>query len=73
MGATMADLIDIMVEYGAVNAFNLDGGMSSSMVYNGEEIVDNANIRGDRAIPTAWVVLPLDASSSSAEVANEEA
>ena len=73
MGATMADLIDIMVEYGAVNAFNLDGGMSSSMVYNGEEIVDNANIRGDRAIPTARVVLPLDASSSSAEVANEEA
>jgi len=73
MGATMADLIDIMVEYGAVNAFNLDGGMSSSMVYNGEEIVDNANIRGDRAIPTAWVVLPLDASSSSAEVGNEEA
>ena len=72
MGATMADLIDIMVEYGAVNAFNLDGGMSSSMVYNGEEIVDNANIRGDRAIPTAWVVLPLD-SSASAEVSDEEA
>lgn len=71
MGATMADLIDIMVEYGAVNAFNLDGGMSSSMVYNGEEIVDNANIRGDRAIPTAWVVLPLD-STASAEVSNEE-
>ena len=72
MGATMADLIDIMVEYGAVNAFNLDGGMSSSMIYNGEEIVDNANLRGDRAIPTAWVVLPLDDSASSAEVSNEE-
>jgi exopolysaccharide biosynthesis protein len=67
----MADLIDIMVEYGAVNAFNLDGGMSSSMYYNGEEIVDNANIRQDRAIPTAWVVLPLDASAST-EVSNEE-
>jgi exopolysaccharide biosynthesis protein len=73
MGATMADLIDIMVEYGAVNAFNLDGGMSSSMIYNGEEIVDNANIRGDRAIPTAWVVLPLNESAASEEVSNEEA
>lgn len=73
MGATMADLIDIMVEYGAVNAFNLDGGMSSSMIYNGEEIVDNANIRGDRAIPTAWVVLPLNDSAASAEVSDEEA
>lgn len=59
MGASMADLIDIMVEYGAVNAYNLDGGMSSSMYLNGEEIVDNANVRSDRAIPTAWVVLPL--------------
>ncbi len=74
MGATMADLIDIMVEYGAVNAFNLDGGMSSSLWYNGEELVDNANIRQDRAIPTAWVVLPLDDSSTtSAEVSDEEA
>ena len=72
MGATMADLIDIMVEYGAVNAFNLDGGMSSSMWYNGEEIVDNANIRQDRAIPTAWVVLPHDDSSASTEVTDEE-
>lgn len=58
MGASMADLIDIMLEYGAVNAYNLDGGMSSSMFLNGEEIVDNANVRSDRAIPTAWVVLP---------------
>ncbi|MBR3532405.1 MAG: phosphodiester glycosidase family protein [Clostridiales bacterium] len=67
MGATMADLIDIMVEYGAVNAFNLDGGMSSSMWYNGEEIVDNAQIRGNRAIPTAFVVLPLDSEETPAE------
>ena len=73
MGATMADLIDIMVQYGAVNAFNLDGGMSSSMYYNGEEIVDNANIRQDRAIPTAWVVLPQGSSTASSEVTNEEA
>ena len=73
MGATMADLIDIMVQYGAVNAFNLDGGMSSSMYYNGEEIIDNANIRQDRAIPTAWVVLPQGSSAASSEVTNEEA
>ena len=58
MGATMADLIDVMLEYGAVNAFNLDGGMSSSMWYNGEEIINNAQIRSERSIPTAFVVLP---------------
>lgn len=58
MGASMADLIDVLLEYGAVNAYNLDGGMSSSMYLYGEEIVDNANIRSDRAIPTAWIILP---------------
>ena len=31
LGATYADLIDIMVEYGAVNACNMDGGSSSIM------------------------------------------
>lgn len=65
MGATMADLIDIMLEYGAVNAYNLDGGMSSSMFLNGEEIVDNANVRSDRAIPTAWVVLPQNSQEGN--------
>ena len=33
LGGTYADLIDIMVEYEAVNACNLDGGSSSVMLY----------------------------------------
>lgn len=33
MGGTYADIIDIMVEYGAVNACNLDGGSSTVMLY----------------------------------------
>lgn len=36
LGATAADLISIMLDYGAVTAANLDGGSSSSMYYNGE-------------------------------------
>ena len=32
-GGTYADVIDIMIEYGAVNACNLDGGSSSIMMY----------------------------------------
>ena len=60
LGASMADLIDVMLEYGAVNAANLDGGMSSSMFYNGEKIVDNCTVRDTRSIPTAFVVLPQD-------------
>lgn len=34
LGATAADLISIMMEYGAVNAANLDGGSSSCMFYD---------------------------------------
>lgn len=33
MGGTYADIIDIMVEFGAVNACNLDGGSSTVMLY----------------------------------------
>ena len=33
LGGTYRDIIDIMVEYGAVNACNMDGGSSSIMLY----------------------------------------
>lgn len=56
VGASYADLIEVMLEYGAVNAANLDGGMSSSMVYNGEEIITNCQIRTPRRMPTAFIV-----------------
>lgn len=56
LGATYLDLIEIMLEYEAVNAANLDGGMSSSMAYEGEEIVNNCSIKGSRDMPTAFVV-----------------
>ena len=64
MGATMADLIEIMQEYGAVNAANLDGGMSSAMWYNGEELVSSSSIRTARKMPTAFVVMPKSASNN---------
>ena len=63
MGATMADLIEIMQEYGAVNAANLDGGMSSAMWYNGEELVSSSSIRTARKMPTAFVVMPKSADN----------
>lgn len=39
LGASASDLIDIMMEYGAVNAANLDGGSSSCMYYKGEYLM----------------------------------
>jgi len=39
LGASASDLINVMVEYGAVNAANLDGGSSSCMYYEGEYLM----------------------------------
>lgn len=56
IGASYADCVNIMVEYGAMNAANLDGGSSSVMVYDGEIISSVVSMQGDRAVPTAWIV-----------------
>ena len=39
LGASAADLIEIMTQYGAVNAANLDGGSSTCMYYDGEYLM----------------------------------
>lgn len=56
LGATYEDCINIMLEYGAINAANLDGGSSSVMVYKGEIINNIVSMRSDRTVPTAWIV-----------------
>jgi len=56
LGATYSDLIDIMLEFGAVNAANLDGGNSSLMIYDGEQISVSARLIGDREMPACFLV-----------------
>lgn len=56
LGATYADLSDLMVQYGAVNACNLDGGGSSVMWYNGEYIISSISFVGERPVPTSFLV-----------------
>ena len=56
LGATMEDVCSIMLEYGAVNAGNLDGGSSSTMVYQGETVNNSSSIVGPRKLPTAFLV-----------------
>lgn len=57
LGADFDDLADIMLEYGAVNASNLDGGSSTLMWYQGEYINNCASVIGIRPVPTAIIVL----------------
>lgn len=56
IGATMIDVIDIMTEYGAVNAANLDGGSSSVLVIDGKIINKPCSKTGERHVPT-WFML----------------
>ena len=56
LGATFKDMIDIMKEYGAVNAACLDGGTSTQMCYEGEIVNNPYSPTGPRRCPTAWLV-----------------
>lgn len=56
LGASYDDLISVMLEYGAVNAANLDGGSSSYMVYENEIITTCASLYGPRKMATSILV-----------------
>lgn len=59
IGATAADLISVMQEYGAVNAANIDGGSSSSMYYKGQYEMTSVTLYYSTAswrLPTGFVV-----------------
>ncbi len=58
LGATLDDLAAVMLEHGAVNATNLDGGSSSIMLINGEYLTSSAYIFGERVVATAILVKP---------------
>ena len=56
-GADMDDLIEIMQNYGAVNAANLDGGTSTALVINGElknDPIDSTGAHKTRFISTGF-------------------
>ncbi|MDL2276497.1 phosphodiester glycosidase family protein [Breznakia sp. OttesenSCG-928-G09] len=54
-GASLYDLQEIMKEYGAYNAANLDGGGSSALYYRGNLVNTLSNGR-ERNIPNALIV-----------------
>ena len=72
LGATYADLIDIMMEYEAVNACAMTGGSSSNMLYRdtegrygtkGQTRMFNPYPIGTTSLgrrPTFWMVSPAD-------------
>lgn len=58
IGADLVDLTEIMENYGAYNAANLDGASSSELVIN-QKIVNTpvaGGVNGLRDMPTFWIV-----------------
>lgn len=56
LGASYSDVIDIMLQYGAVNACNLDGGYSAVMYLNGERVSDILTLDQSRRLPSAFLI-----------------
>ena len=59
LGASSLDLIEVMQEYNAVNAANLDGGSSSCMYYNGEYLKSSVTFYYDNSswrLPAGFIV-----------------
>lgn len=70
-GGEYADIIDIMVEYGAVNACNMDGGSSTVMMYRDTygkygtagqvQMINSYSLlqAEPRRMPDFWMVRPV--------------
>ena len=58
LGASLKDVQNIMLQYGAYNASNLDGGSSTTMYDNGSIINNPCDALGERAVPSAFIVNP---------------
>lgn len=56
IGATLKDVEQILLQYGAVTASNLDGGFSAEMWKDGELAVPPSNPLGERPVATAFIV-----------------
>lgn len=56
LGASLKDVQNVLLQYGAYNAANLDGGCSATMYYGGKLINKPSDMLGERAIPSAFII-----------------
>lgn len=58
LGASIPDLAEVMLEYGAVNAANLDGGTSTCLYLNGQNVYSGYRLDVSRKLPAAFLIKP---------------
>ncbi len=74
-GASIKDLIDIMVDYGAYNAANLDGGTSSVLVVDNTIVndpIDSTGAHKTRPIATGFIVTKDESDDSDHTLVEEK-
>jgi exopolysaccharide biosynthesis protein len=57
-GISLPDLANVLLEMGATDAMNLDGGGSTTMFLNGKVVNKPSNKEGERAVSDAILVFP---------------
>ena len=57
-GMSLPELTDLMQQLGAVGAYNLDGGGSTTMVVNGEIVNSPSDLTGERPVSDAILLFP---------------
>ncbi len=70
-GGTYKDVQNIMLQYGAINAANLDGGTSTCLTCGSRLINDPTTLSGDhrtRPIPTAFILEADDSNDGDHSV-----
>lgn len=73
IGATLKNVQDILLNYGAYNAFNLDGGASTTMVFNEKVVNTPSDIMGERYVPNAFIITKPSVDSGKNSTSNNGA
>ena len=63
LGANFDDLAEIMLEFGAVTAGNLDGGTSTCLYLNGESVYSGYRLDVSRRLPTGFLIKKADSGA----------
>jgi exopolysaccharide biosynthesis protein len=64
IGMSLTMLADLLLEFGAVEAINLDGGGSTAMVIRNKLVNKPSDATGERPVSDAILVYPLDSAKS---------
>lgn len=73
VGASIKEVQDLLYERGAINAMCMDGGSSSSMYFNGDNItIPSSKNNIPRYLPNIWALVPENGDDLHVDVDGKE-